>query len=79
LSHLTPHGLRHGFASVASDLGFAEPTIAAMLGHGMHSITGRYLHHLDATLLGAADKVSGEIAAMMAGSRTSGKIPRRAA
>jgi integrase len=80
LSDLTPHGLRHGFASVASDLGFAEPTIAAMLGHGMHSITGRYLHHLDATLLGAADKVSGEIAAMMAGSRTSGKIvPRRAA
>jgi integrase len=79
LSDLTPHGLRHAFASVASDLGFAEPTIAAMLGHGMHSITGRYLHHLDSTLLGAADKVAGEIAAMMEGSRTSGKIvPLRA-
>ena len=74
LRGLTPHGLRHAFASVAADLGFAEPTIAAMLGHRSHSITGRYLHHLDATLLAAADKVAGEIARMMAGRPTSAKI-----
>jgi integrase len=74
LSGLTPHGLRHAFASVAAELGFAEPTIAAMLGHGAHSITGRYIHHLDSTLLAAADKVSGAIAGMMAGRRTSAKI-----
>jgi integrase len=29
----TPHGLRHAFASAADDLGFTEPTIAALLGH----------------------------------------------
>jgi integrase len=74
LPELTPHGLRHAFASVAVDLGYSEPTIAALLGHGTHSITGRYLHHLDSALLAAADKVAGEIAAMMAGQRTSVKI-----
>jgi integrase len=74
LPGLTPHGLRHAFASVAADLGFSEPTIAAMLGHGTHSITSRYLHHLDSGLLAAAEKVAGEIAAMMAGQRTSAKI-----
>jgi integrase len=74
LPGLTPHSLRHAFASVAADLGYSEPTIAALLGHGTHSITGRYLHHLDSALLAAADKVAGEIAAMMAGRRTSAKI-----
>jgi len=74
LPDLTPHGLRHAFASVAADLGYSEPTIAALLGHGTHSITGRYLHHLDSALLAAADKVAGEIAAMLAGRRTSAKI-----
>ncbi len=74
LPDLTPHGLRHAFASVAVDLGYSEPTIAALLGHGTHSITGRYLHHLDSALLAAADKVAGEIAVMMAGQRTSVKI-----
>jgi integrase len=74
---LTPHGLRHAFASVADDMGFTEPTIAAMLGHGIHSTTGRYVHHLDSALLAAADRVAGKIAAMMG---TSGKIvPLRAA
>ena len=66
---LTPHSLRHAFASVAADLKFAEPTIAAMLGHGTHSITGRYIHHLDSVLLAAADRVVGAIAGMMAGRR----------
>jgi integrase len=80
LPGLTPHGLRHAFASVACDVGFAEPTIAAMLGHGTHTITGRYLHHLDSALRAAADKVAGEIAAMMTGSRTSAKVvPLRSA
>src|SRR5205807_10319509 len=74
LPGVTPHGLRHAFASVANDLGFAEPTIAALLGHGTHSVTGRYVHHLDAVLVAAADQVAGEIAAMMAGRRTAAKV-----
>jgi integrase len=74
LPGLTPHGLRHAFASVAADLGYAEPTIASMLGHSTRTITGRYVHHLDSTLIAAADKVSGQIAAMMSGRRTSAKV-----
>jgi integrase len=74
LPGLTPHGLRHAFASVAADSGYAEPAIASMLGHSTRSITGRYVHHLDSTLIAAADKVAGQIAAMMAGRRTSAKV-----
>lgn len=72
LPGLTPHGLRHAFASIASDLGYTEPTIAAMLGHANHSTTSRYVHHLDSALIAAADKVGGAIASMIAG--TSGKV-----
>ena len=74
LPGLTPHGLRHAFASVAADLGYAEPTIAAMLGHATNSTTGRYIHHLDSALIAAADKVAGQIATMMVGRRTAAKI-----
>ena len=30
--------LRHSFASLATDLGYNEPTIASLLGHKTHSI-----------------------------------------
>ena len=76
LPGLTPHGLRHAFASVAADLGYAESTIAALLGHATHSTTGRYVHHLDSALIAAADKVAGQIATMMMGPRTAAKIVR---
>ncbi len=74
LPGLTPHGLRHAFASVAADLGYAEPTIAAMLGNATHSTTGRYVHYLDSALIAAADKVAGQIATMMMGRRTAAKV-----
>jgi len=67
LKTLTPHGLRHAYASVASDRGYAEPTIAALLGHATRSMTSRYIHHLDAALLAAADSVSDHIAACLDG------------
>lgn len=67
LGQLTPHGLRHAYASVASDLGYAEPTIAALLGHATHTMTGRYIHHVDAALIAAADAVSDRIAAALNG------------
>ena len=41
LDGITMHTLRHSFASVAADLGFSEPTIAAMLGHASGIMTGR--------------------------------------
>lgn len=61
LDGVTAHTLRHSFASVAGDLGMAESTIAALLGHAMGSVTSRYVHHLDSVLLRAADRLSAEI------------------
>jgi hypothetical protein len=55
---ITPHVLRHSFASLAADLGYNEPTIASLLGHKTHSITSRYVHSADAVLLAAADAVA---------------------
>jgi integrase len=55
---ITPHVLRHSFASLASDLGYAEPTIAALIGHKGRSITSRYVHSADAVLLAAADAIA---------------------
>jgi integrase len=64
-SDVTLHTLRHSFASVAGDLGYTEPTIAAMLGHAAGSVTSRYIHHLDTVLIAAADKVAMTIFGMM--------------
>ncbi len=66
LQAVTPHTLRHSFASVAGDLGYSESTIGALLGHASGSVTGRYTHHLDAVLIAAADRVAGEINRQMA-------------
>ena len=62
--------LRHSFASLAGDLGYSEPTIAALVGHKGRSVTSRYVHSADAVLLAAGDAVAdrtlelmGEVAA----------------
>lgn len=61
LTGVTPHTLRHTFASVAGDLGFSELTIAGLLGHAPRGVTQGYIH-LDAALVVAANRVSAEIA-----------------
>jgi integrase len=66
LEGVTPHVLRHTFASVAGDLGFSELTIAGLLGHSARGVTQRYVH-LDSALVVAADRVSMEIATMLDG------------
>jgi integrase len=55
---VTPHVLRHSFASLANDLGYSESTIAALIGHKGRSVTSRYVHSADAVLFAAADVVS---------------------
>jgi integrase len=62
---VTPHTLRHSFASQASDLGYSELTIAALMGHKRHSITSRYVHTADSVLLAAADTVANRTAELM--------------
>jgi len=62
---VTPHTLRRSFASVAADLGYSEPTIAALVGHTGRSVTSRYVHSADAVLLAAADAVANRVAELM--------------
>jgi integrase len=67
LSDITPHVLRHSFASIANDLGFTEVTIAALVGHAKGSVTSKYIHTLDTGLIMAADTISGYIQGLLAG------------
>jgi integrase len=67
---VTLHTLRHSFATTANTLGCSEPTIAAMLGHSHGTVTSRYVHVVDDTLLTAADRVADAIARAMAGEKS---------
>lgn len=67
LEGITPHTMRHSYASVAGDLGFAESTIGALIGHAGGTVTSRYVHRLDSVLVAAANKVCGEVYRQMTG------------
>lgn len=67
LADVTPHVLRHSFASIANDLGFTEVTIAALVGHSKGSVTSKYIHALDTALVMAADTISGYIQGLLDG------------
>ena len=67
LSDVTPHVLRHSFASIANDLGYTEVTIAALMGHSKGSVTSKYIHTMDTTLVMAADNIAGYIQGLMDG------------
>ena len=62
---VSPHVLRHSFASVAADLGYSDLTIAALLGHKKRTITSRYARTADPVLLAAADAISNRIRELM--------------
>jgi integrase len=64
---VTPHTMRHSFTSLAADLGYSEPVIAAMVGHKGRTMTTRYVHSADAVLLAAADAVADRAAVLMTG------------
>ncbi|ESZ46083.1 integrase [Mesorhizobium sp. L2C054A000] len=79
LAGVTPHTMRHSYASVGGDLGFADSTIAAMLGHAGGTITSRYVHRLDSVLVAAANKITGEVYRQMTGKTAELlEMPRRA-
>jgi len=75
IADVTPHTLRHTFASLAGDLGFSELTIAALLGHASRGVTQRYVH-IDEALRMAADRVAEEMADILDGKATIHR-PRR--
>jgi integrase len=73
-ARVTPHTLRHSYASTAADLGFSELTIAALIGHKKGSVTAKYAHHADTVLLQAADAVSDRVADLMGDARQGGAV-----
>jgi site-specific recombinase XerD len=76
---ITPHTLRHSFASVAADLDYSDLTIGTLLGHRKASVTSRYAHHADAVLLQAADRVADRIAELLGEAKpAAGVVPLRA-
>jgi integrase len=62
---ISPHTLRHSFASTAADLGYSDLTIAALLGHRTRTVTSRYARTADPVLLAAADATSNRICELM--------------
>jgi integrase len=62
---VTPHVMRHSFTSLAADLSYSEPTIAALVGHKGRTVTSRYVHSADAVLLAATDAVADRTAELM--------------
>ena len=52
---ITPHVLRHSFASLSADMGVADHTISGLLGHARQGVTSRYLQLGDRVLIEAAD------------------------
>lgn len=79
LADITPHVLRHSFASIGNDLGFTEATIAALVGHSRGTITSRYIHTVDTALIMAADSIAGYIQGLLDGvefTRTSYALDR---
>jgi len=64
---VTPHVLRHSFASLANDLGYSEATIGMLIGHkGTGSVTRGYIH-LGDSLAAAADRIAATILRKLAG------------
>lgn len=61
LAGITPHVLRHSFASIGNCLGFTEATIGALVGHSRGTVTSRYIHTVDTALVTAADSIAGYI------------------
>lgn len=64
---VTPHTLRHSYASLAGDLGLPDATIAGLLGHRQQSMTSRYMHLGDKALLDASDVVANATLRLMEG------------
>jgi integrase len=64
-SDITPHTLRHSFASLASDMGIADHLISGLLGHARQGVTSRYMHLSDRALIETAEKVANETLRLM--------------
>ena len=71
------HDLRHSYASMGAGLGESLHVIGALLGHRDTATTQRYAHLSDDPVRAAADRISGHLAAAMAG-KSGEVVPLRA-
>jgi integrase len=62
---ITPHGLRHSYASIAANIGYSEFIVSSLIGHKLNSMTSRYVHLSSEALLGASNSVGTAIEGMM--------------
>jgi len=70
LPRLTPHGLRHGYATVALAEGVVTAQVSKDLGHSTIAITADlYSHVTKAASRDASDRVSGAIFGARASAR----------
>jgi integrase len=61
---ITPHVLRHSYASLAADLALPDHTISRLLGHTQKSVTSRYIH-MERAIIEASDLVANETLKLM--------------
>lgn len=73
------HDLRHSFASVGAASGDSLLLLGKLLGHSQPQTTAKYSHLANDPVRAAADRISGAIAAAMAGRSAEIKEPRRRA
>jgi integrase len=59
------HTMRHSFASQAADLGSSDSIIGSMIGHSQSTITSRYLHPVNDTIIKAADATAAKTLQLM--------------
>ena len=76
LKDVTLHGLRHWFASAATELGYSDLIIGALLGHAKKGITGRYATAPDPALVAAADRISLALAKALDGTAQADNVVR---
>jgi hypothetical protein len=59
---------------MGADMGYVELTIAGLLGHKLGTITSRYSHNVDASLINAADKISLRIDSALNGENSTDNV-----
>src|SRR5208337_560788 len=79
LPGVTPHTLRHTMGSTAVSSGEALALTGAILGHANARSTALYAHVQNDPSRRAANRVSGKIAAALAGKSVTGRAGKRAA